>query len=346
MKKEYLLLFAAIIGLSALLFYRKQGKTNYQLPPLPELKAKADRLVLDRGKEHAELRRVDGQWLIEPQGWRANQERVANMVSELRKVKLSALVSDKKNYRLYELLPDQRLTASLYHGDQLLRQVSIGKCSSTFRQTYVMLKDDPRVYQALGNLKNNFFVSLSDLRDKTVMKISAPELKEITEVTLERERQGQRQSLKLVKVSPAAAPGKKSDSTPEKEAHKDGKAVWQRADGRPVKSAEVEALLKNLSHLECRKFVADLGPEAFRKPWLRVVARGGGHEFSLALLELKDGAYPGRSSYVKDAFELPKWRADKLTRDFSVYTGEKRKTEGVAKPAAPTGKKQRKTDKR
>ncbi len=344
MKKEYLLLIAAIIGLSALLFYQKRGKTNYQLPQLEVLKAEADRLVLERGKEHVELRKLNGHWVIEPKGWRANDERVENMVAELKKIRLSALVSEKKNYRLYELLPEQRLTASLYHGKELLRQVSIGKCSSTFRQTYLMLKDDPKVYQALGNLKNNFFIAVSDLRDKTVMKISGKDLAAIDEVVLEREEKGKKETLKLVRISPAAGKEEKSapDSGPEKDQdkrqNKAAETTWRRADGQPVKAAEVKALIQALAHLQCQKFIAAPGPEAFRTPAFRVVARGGGKEFSLALLKLKDGAYPARSSYVKETFQLPKWRAGKIVRDFSVYTGKQHEKPGPAAAGSNRGK--------
>jgi len=340
MKKEYLLLFIAIIGLSALLFYQKQGKTNYQLPQLEVIRAEVDRLVLNQGKEHVELRKVDDHWLIEPQGWRANDERVENMVAALRKVRLGALVSEKKNYRLYELTPEKKLTAALYHGDQLLREISVGKCSSTFRQTYIMLRDDPKVYQALGNLKNNFFIKLTDLRDKTVMKITEQELKKIDEVVLEREAAGKKETLKLVRVVAAAADKKaeKADPKAEKGKLKAEDQIWKLPDGRPAVKGSVKALLKVMAHLQCQEFIDDLGPEAFTKPAFRVVAKAGDREYSLSLLKLKEGAYPARSSYVKEAFRLPKWRADKFVRDFSAYTGEKKK-KPAKKAVKPAGKK-------
>jgi hypothetical protein len=340
MKKEYLLLIVAIVGLSALLFYQKQGKTNYQLPQLEVLKGEADRLVLEKGGERVELRRVDGRWVIEPQGWRANQERVENMVAELRKVKLGALVSEKKNYRLYELTPEKRVTAALYQGDRLLRQLAIGKCSRTFRQTYIMLKDDPRVYQALGNLKNNFFTSVSELRDKTVLKIGKEELAAIDEVVLEQEKGGRKETLKLVRAAAAAA-GEKAGDAAKTDGGKDKKAapaVWKLPDGKPAQAGAVKSLLQTLSHLECQNFIDDPGPEAFAKPAFRVVARGGGKEFWLALLPLKDGAYPARSSYVKEVFRLPKWRADRIVGDFSAYTGEKKQA-ASSKAAAAAGDK-------
>ena len=338
MKKEYLLLVVAIVALGALLFYQKQGKVNYQLPKLPAISDAADRLVVEKGGQRVELRRVDGKWVIEPQAWRANQERVDNMVDELKKIKLSALISEKKNYLLYELTPEKRLTASLYMGDQLLRQVMIGKCSSTYRQTYVMLKDDPRVYQALGNLKNNFFSTVDELRDKTVLKIDDQDLAAIDEVTLERNEKSGLQTLVMVKVKAADdKPGDKKDENSAARSASAGK--WQLKDGgTPVKDREVAALLKVLSHLQCSRYLEEGAEKSFGKPFYRVVAKGGGREFSIALQPLKDGSYPAVSSYAQGAFLLPKWKADKIVRDFSVYTGEKSAEKKVETGAGKSGK--------
>ncbi len=322
MKKEYLLLVVAIVALGALLFYQKQGKVNYQLPKLAPINEAADRLVIEKGGERVELRRVDGQWVIEPQAWPANQERVKNMVDDLKNIKLSALISEKKNYLRYELTPEKRLTVALYQGDRLLRQVTIGKCSSTYRQTYVMLKDDPRVYQALGNLKNNFFSTVDELRDKTVLRIDDRDLAAIDEVTLERNEKNGLRTLVMVKVK--AADDKKDGKKDEDGAAPAASAErWQLKDGgTPVKGREVTALLKALSHLQCSRYLEEGAEKSFGKPFCRVVARGGGREFSIALQPLKDGSYPAISSYVRGAFLLPKWKADKIVRDFSVYTGK------------------------
>ena len=166
MKKEYLLLVVAIIGLGALLFYQKKGRTNYQLPVLPVLTESVDRLVIEKDGQLTELRLTDGQWGVGPQQYRADAARVKKMIAEVKELKLGALISDKKNYQLYELTPEKKTKVTLYHADQLLRELQIGKNSASLKQTYVMLKDDSKVYQALGDLKSNFFTSVAELRDK------------------------------------------------------------------------------------------------------------------------------------------------------------------------------------
>jgi hypothetical protein len=223
MKKEYLLLIVAIIGLAALLVYQKKGQTNYQLPKLAEIDVPVDRVVLEEGDHKVELRQVDGNWVVGPKSYRADNARAAKMVDEIRKLQLVALVSEKENYQLYELNEKKRFTVKLFHGKELLREVMIGKNSASLRQTYVMLKDDRNVYQALGNLKSNLFAKISDLRDKEVVKLPPAEREKIDRITLERVKDGKKELLELVKITPEPETDSKtgvqsdSKSTPEAE---------------------------------------------------------------------------------------------------------------------------------
>ena len=170
MKKEYLLLVVAIIGLGALLFYQKKGRTNYQLPVLTVLTESVDRLILEKDGQLIKLSLTDGSWVVGPQQYPANVDRVEKMIAEVKDLKLTALISEKGNYQLYELTPEKKTKVTLYHGDQLLRELQIGKNSASLRQTYVMIEDDSKVYQAMGNLKRNFFSTVAELRDKKVLE--------------------------------------------------------------------------------------------------------------------------------------------------------------------------------
>ncbi len=333
MKKEYLFLVVAIVVLGGLLFYQKRDRTNYKLPKLEQLDAaNADRLLLSRGPKTAELVKTDGKWQLKPQRWRANQERARQMVDELAKLKVVALISDKKNYRLYELDPEKGLKAALYQGDKLLREVIIGKCSSSFRQTYIRLKDDDRVYQALGNLKNNFFVEVSELRDKTVMRIAATERDKIDRIVLEREKDGRSETLTMLRV-PEKKAGKAGAGRSEKEGQKEqekkggnGKVVgWQLENGRPVSAAAVKSLLNILSDLRCQGYLDDYRRDAFKQPWYKITLKAGDREYTLALLAEKDGVSPALSSEAEAPFKLPGWRVKDIVKDFSAYTGEKSK---------------------
>ena len=58
------------------------------------------------------------------------------------------------------------------------------------------------------------------------------------------------------------------------------------------------------------------------------MVKGGGEELSLDLFALEDGKYPALSSLSPDPFWLPSWRAEKIIKEFTVYTGSEKKAEG------------------
>ncbi|MCD6430417.1 MAG: DUF4340 domain-containing protein [Deltaproteobacteria bacterium] len=317
MKKEYILLVVAILGLGALLFYQKKGRTNYQLPELSVLEEAADRLVLEKDGQLIELRLADGKWVVGSQQYRANTVRVEKMIAEIKGLKLTALISEKENYQLYELTPEKKLKVALYSADQLLRELQIGKNSASLQQTYVMFKGDPKVYQALGNLKSNFFTTIAELRDKKVLKIAGEKLAGLEKIVLQRQVDGNNQILSMVKVNLEPVNGAKTDQAPV--------AGWQQENGVPVAADAVAELLKNLSDLQCEGFIEDRQAAAFSDPFYRVVVRGAGEEFSLDLLAPEEGKYPALSSQSYYPFWLPGWRAEKVVKEFAVYTGSEKK---------------------
>ncbi len=340
MKKEYLLLLVAIIGLAALLVYQKKGQTNYQLPKLAEIDASVDRLVLEEGDHKVELRQVDGNWVVGPKSYRADNARAAKMVDEIRNLQLVALISEKENYQLYELNEKKGFTVKLFHEKELLREVMIGKNSASLRQTYVMLKGDRNVYQALGNLKSNFFSKISDLRDKEVVKLPPAEREKIDRITLERTKDGKKELLELVKKTPEPETDSKTEaqsdskSAPETEAKEPPPApvaIWQLADGTPVAAAAVSGLLNAMTDLKCKDYLEDLSPDEFKESVYRIVVKGDETELSIAFLDVDGNEFRALSSQVSQPFLLPSWQAKKMVKDFTDYTGAKKPASGEKK---------------
>lgn len=319
MKKEYFVLIIAIAGLAFLMFYQKQGRTNYQLPKLAQFSENVDRLVLQEVDRSVELRQVDGRWVVGPKLYRADSDRVAKMVDEIRDLQLVALISGKENYQLYELNEIKRFTVQLYHDKTLLREVIIGKNSASLRHTYVMLKDDTNVYQALGNLRSNFFSKIEELMDKEVMKISRQERKQLDKILLEQIVDGKKELFEMFRV--ANAP--KTDAA---EGEPVAASGWQLKDGTPVIETAVSGLLDTLVSLKCSKYLDDLSEDEFEHPDYRVVVSGAENEFSIAFLEPLGDEYRALSSQTAQPFQLPAWQARKLVKEFSVYTGAKKKT--------------------
>ena len=317
MKKEYLLLVVVIIGLGALLFYQKKGRTNYQLPVQPVLEKAVDRLVIEKSGKLVESRLVEGKWVVGPEQYRANVIRIEKMIGVVKGLKLTALISEKGNYQLYELTPEKKIKVKLYHTDQLMRELQIGKSSTSLKQTYVMLKDDPKVYQALGNLKSNFFSTVAELRDKKVFEVSEKTLAGFDEIVLQRQKDGEIRVLRMTKV--------KSETDAEAVKTDRPVALWRQENGAPVGADAVSELLKNLSDLRCESFIENGQLEEFEKAVYRVMLKGAGEEFSLALLAPENDKYPALSSQSPDSFWLSSGRAEQIVKDFAHYTSPRMK---------------------
>ncbi|MBN2707226.1 MAG: DUF4340 domain-containing protein [Deltaproteobacteria bacterium] len=334
MKKEFLLLLVVIIGLGALLFYQKKGKTNYQLPQLSAFSEGADRLLLEKGTERIELRRDDKIWLIGAEKYRADGARVAAMLDKLKELQPVALISEKGNYQLYELDPEKRISVSLYAGDKLLRRLEIGKSSASLRQSYVRLGEDPKVYQVLGNLQSNFFTTLDELRDKEVLTIAPEQRENLNEIVLERFVDGKSESLKMLRLplekqpadqgrteAESQAAGDSADSAPQSAKAASALSGWQLTDGSPVAASAVAELLDGLAALKCDSFLAESSGVDFSRPFYQIILRGAQAEFRLSLLASENGGYPAVSSAVAEPFRLPSWKGERLIKDFAAYTG-------------------------
>ena len=59
------------------------------------------------------------------------------MLSAIENLTLTALVSESKNYNLYDLNEEKRINVKAWQGENLKRDVDLGKTASSFRHTFV-----------------------------------------------------------------------------------------------------------------------------------------------------------------------------------------------------------------
>ena len=167
-KKEYIILAIIIIALSVYLVMRRGDRTLYELPEIPEISQKEiTRLQITKGKTVIDLNKKDNRWYIAPQEYPADDNKVKNMLDNIEKLTLTALVSESKNYNLYDLSGEDRINVKAWQGDSLKRDIDVGKTASSYRHTFVKMAGDDRVFHARGNFRNTFDFSVDDLRNKT-----------------------------------------------------------------------------------------------------------------------------------------------------------------------------------
>jgi hypothetical protein len=311
LKKEYIILALVVIALSVYLAMRTSDRTQYELPDIPPVVAKEiSKLQITRDKVSIVLNKKDDKWQIAPEEYPADGSKVKNMLSAIENLTLTALVSESKNYILYDLNDEKRINVKAWQGETLKRDVDLGKTASSFRHTFVKMAGDERVYHARGNFRNNFDLNTDDLRDKLVLALNAADIRQIQVA-------GDQQSLALNKTMPSVVvegtqTEKKAEATPAA-----NEPVWQAADGRPVDETVVGQILNTASKLRCEKFITDRRKDEFTSP-LYTLQMKGTQEYSLSIFAKtaeKDTNYPAVSSGSDYAFLLSDSQVDRLMKD-------------------------------
>ncbi len=310
-KKEYLILALVIVALTVYLVMRQSDRTQYELPDIPRLVAKEiSKLEITRDKAVIAITKKDEKWYIGPNEYPADDGKVTNMLNAIENLTLTALVSESKNYNLYDLDAEKKINVKAWQGNDLKREVDLGKTASSFRHTFVKLADDARVYHARGNFRNNFEYTEDALRDKLVLTLNKADIQQI-QVTKDQQSLTLNKGQAPVEVE-AETGAKPAEKTPEAD-----QPLWQSADGLPVDVAVVEQILNAVARLQCEKFINDRRKDEFTSP-IYALQMKGAREYSLSIFAKAaetDTNYPAVSSGSDYAFLLSDSQVDRLMKD-------------------------------
>ena len=305
-KKEYLILALVIVALSAYLYMRKEDRSLYELPVLPEVaKNKVSKIEISHGDTRIVLNKKDENWYIAPPDYLADKALVDAMLAEIESLKVTTLVSESKDYQRYDLGDDKKITVKAWSSDTLLRDFAVGKSAQSFRHTFVKLADDDGVYHASNDFRNTFDKTEDDLRDKSVLSFKAAE---ITDFQVTTEKAAVDFTHKALAEDETPAQG---DQPAEP-----AKKVWQRADGKIGDDQQISRLLAALSNLRCDTFVNDRKKEDFSNPVYTIELKGiQNHRLSVfAKLNSDDKTYPAVSSGSDYAFLISENMADRIMK--------------------------------
>jgi hypothetical protein len=281
LKKEYFILAAILAALVLYLAVHRSNRTHYQLPELPAISEKQiSKLEIVTPAKSIVLNKKDDTWSIEPKGYPADSTKVKSMLGVIDKLKLTALVSESKNYDRYDLGSDKKIHVKAWAGNTLARDFYIGKPAPTFQHTFVKLAGDPNVYHAREDFRRKFDLSVNDLRDKTVLAYSQ---NTIGEMTLAHDKK----TVSLYrKEIPETAAGKKETAAKASKEQKT-KTVWEDTKGGNADPSKVSSLLSFLNRLECEAYIDDAKKEDFKDPIYAVKLKGE-KEYALSIFAQKD----------------------------------------------------------
>jgi Domain of unknown function (DUF4340) len=307
-KKEYLILILIIAALSAYLFMRSFNHTLYQLPEIANLDpGKITKIEISQNNHSIVLQKKDNQWYLDPAGYLADPNRVKDMLKVFETLRLTALVSEAKDYGRYDLDAAKRINVKAWLGVTLQRDFDIGKTAPSFRHTFVRLGGDSRVFHASNNFRGKFDLTADSLRDKNVLSFKTTDIREIQISS----GQG---SVKLVRseapAGPAESQQEKTDTTPPAAV----KFEWQSSDGKKGHDQKISQLLATLGSLRCEQYINDRDKDSFSAPIYTVELKGV-QDYQLdifAKLKPDDKNHPAVSSANDYPFFLSDTQAQQI----------------------------------
>jgi hypothetical protein len=318
MKKEYAILLVVIVALGLYLGLRSRDRTTFNLPVLDALDSNSiDRILIGRQDGSIELAKKDNQWLIEPQGYKADAVTVKNMLNAAADMQITTLAAESESYDRYDLNPEKRIQVKLYAEGKIRRQWDIGRPAPTQQHTFVRLEGDPKVYYARGSLSHTFNQSSEALRDKTVLTFERDVI-DTVEI-----RKGER-FVTLAKIQPTAPERKEVGQESKTETPPPpSNPEWQTADGRKVDPMAVGQLLGLVAQLKCDAYLDS--PAEPRGPAWTLAFKAGQENYTLTVRPKAEGEnrIQAASSGSPYAFWLSEQR---------VKTFEKQIDQLLAKP--------------
>jgi hypothetical protein len=308
-KKEYIILLLVIAILSAYLLLKKRGSVHYSLPVLAKVnKDSIVKLAIKRGGTETTFKMKNNDWLILPEGSKAEKTSVNQMLKAIEELTLTSLVSESKNYAVYDLDEKNGVEVKAFDaGDNILRKMVVGKTAASFGHTLVTVGDDHKVYHAKGNIKNLFDKSASILRDKSVMSFS----EDISEITIN-------DGTKDILITKASAEAIKEAETEKK----NPEVKWQTKDGKPVKKTDIDDIINTLKNLRCDNYIEGKKKVELKEP-IYTVSLKGKKLYTIKFFKKEGSLHQATSSENGFPFLLAEWKVNKVMKDFSALTEEK-----------------------
>ncbi|HAK44976.1 MAG TPA: hypothetical protein DCO79_03520 [Spirochaeta sp.] len=180
---EYIILAAVAVLLLLYIIFRSAGNINYVLPePAAVDFENISRITVEgpmKGLADLEFSKTEDQWFIEPEGWQAENSNLVAIAKALGDLKVTDLISTSGNPGVYALDEQQRVLVKAWEGDDLIREVWVGKVSNNGIYTYMMFPGNENIYSVRGNLPSRV-KDKNSMRDKRFLQIARDSVQKMT----------------------------------------------------------------------------------------------------------------------------------------------------------------------
>lgn len=122
----------------------------------------------------------NGNWFLGEKKYPANETKLNNLVNDIKEIKLLGTASTSlKNAERYGLTDEEKISVQAFGNGKLLREIFIGKNTSTNSQSYICVDNKNSIYLAQNALNTNFTVSIDSLRKNEIFNIDSNSIVEL-----------------------------------------------------------------------------------------------------------------------------------------------------------------------
>ncbi|HHO75158.1 MAG TPA: DUF4340 domain-containing protein [Deltaproteobacteria bacterium] len=283
-KKEYLVLILIIFALSGYLYFKSTDRLHYELPAVPHIvPGELTRMEISSKDQGLSLVKKDEAWYLQPGDYPVDAKKVEAMLAVLKDLSITEMVSESRNYLLYELDEESRITVKAYAGSSPVREFDIGKTAATYKHTYIRPAGDERVYHAKGSFRKDFEHTSADIRDKQVLAFNKGEI----------------QSVKIAAAGTFTTINREDVPRDDPQQNTQATAMdiqWKNQDGSPAEKETMDNLLNRLSTLSCKEYIEGRQKDEMGSPENTIVLSSGTRDYVLSLYAKDSGTAPASSS--------------------------------------------------
>ena len=295
----YSVLGAVVIALVSYITLRRGDRMQYDLPELEKVNISAvDNLIITRtDNEKTEVVRQGEDWIITPEGYKADFALVRGMLEAIGEFKVTDLVSSAEYYEKYELDDGHRYQVTAKSSGNTLLTFFLGKRAPSYNHTYITLPNDKNIYHAAGDIRKNFDLGTAALRDKTILNFDSSTVMRISVQFPDRE----------ILLSRSTS----QDSDSEQQV-----TVWKTPEDEVWDQEKIDDLLSRLSKLKCSSYLSD-GEKPSGAKYL-TIRLAGSEDHELVLHEKTDSGYPADSTGSEFAFMVSSFQGNAIVGAFET----------------------------
>ncbi len=310
----------SVIAVLLLYLLLANNKPSKNIPEIEEWVKECTEINIDKkGESLIKIYKKDNKWLVSEAGYPADNAKVKKLETTMKELKITDFVSKGSYYERYDLSPDKAIRVTVKRDDKILRDILLGKKSSTHRNTYVKFSNEKEIYLVSGGLADEFDKEVEEFRDKEIYSVGKDAVG-----SLELKYKGKKFTFEKIEEEKEEE-GKPDSKVKEKKKKKVEKWVCKEFKRLKLDKKKVDALVNAFSSIKANSF-PDIKKKSLKRPVCIIRGRAYNKDITLNIYTKdKDDKHLCSSSESPYVFTMNEWNAKQFFKKISDFTEKAKK---------------------